>query len=372
MKLVHLLAAIALNAVFTTPFAAAQTTVKSPTSSSAPDSTAAATTIAAATTTAATATNSAATSTKPAASTVAAMTTPPPSPANVFPPLPGLGTIADKLASDKRFTSLLNSVSTAGFLQDFMSQGPLTLFAPTNTAFEQIQDLIDTFSIEELKLLIAYHAASGYVFFTTNGLKVTTLNGAEVTLTVGTLEIKVNNANVDRPMLASNGIIYVIDKVLIPSSLQPPTAAPTPLPSGFTSLERITPVFFQGCMDVDGDGQNDDSIKLGTCSSTKPSQEFTYNGTYIHPGGDTTKCLQAGRLDTPQNGKYMRVYDCDDSNILQRFSWDFRNSGRIQLTGEWSAFCVVFRGVEENLDVDPIILQRCEALSERSLEWKIW
>jgi len=401
MKFIYFVAAIALHAAsFTTPFAAAQTngaattavvtsvesplgpttaatvpdsstaaatsaapptTIKSPTSSAKSDSTIEATTTPEATT----ATTATAQTTKPK------VTTPPPSPTNVLPPLPGTGTIADKLASDGRFTSLVNAASTTGLLQDFMLPGPWTVFAPTNTAFSQIQDLMDTITIEDLTQVLTYHVADG-LFFLQNGKTLTTVNGAQVTLTVGIIQLKVNNANIDETMLASNGVLYVIDQVLIPPSLSSPTAATTPLPSGFTSPERISPVFYRGCLEVDGDGNNDDAIKLGTCSSTKPSQEFTYDGTFIHPGGDTSKCLQAGRLDTPANGMYMRLYDCDESNILQQFEWDFRNAGPIQLTGRWSAFCVVFRGVEENLDVDPIILQRCEALSPRALEWMIY
>lgn len=88
---------------------------------------------------------------------------------------------------------------------------------------------------------------------------------------------------------------------------------------------------------MNGDGKNDDSIKLGSCSDTKASQEFTYDGTYIHPRGNTSRCLQAGRLGSPADGYYVRVYDCDLSNILPKFDWN-PEGGPIYRTGEWSAF----------------------------------
>jgi hypothetical protein len=48
---------------------------------------------------------------------------------------------------------------------------------------------------------------------------------------------------------------------------------------------------------------------------------------------------------------YMRVYDYDASNILQKFDWN-PEGGPMYLTREWSDFCVVFRGNVENLDID--------------------
>jgi hypothetical protein len=124
----------------------------------------------------------------------------------------------------------------------------------------------------------------------------------------------------------------------------------------FSTVQQIIPMGYRPAEGVwkciDGDGDNDDSVRLGTCSDTKSSQEFTYDGTFIHPRGDTLRCLQAGATlgFAPQQMEisYMRVYDCDASNILQKFDWN-PEGGPMYLTGEWSNFCVVFRGNVENL-----------------------
>ena len=168
-------------------------------------------------------------------------------------------------------------------------------------------------------------------------------------LSVGQTTLKANDASTIETALGNDGIIYMIDQVLIPPSLQAPTSAPPPTGPGFSTVQKIIPMGYRGCLQVNGDGRNDDSVKLGSCLDIKSSQEFTCDGTYIHPRGDTSRCLQAGRLGSPADGNYMRVYDCDASNILQKFDWN-PEGGPMYLTGEWSDFCVVFRGNVGDVD----------------------
>jgi uncharacterized surface protein with fasciclin (FAS1) repeats len=286
----------------------------------------------------------------------------------VLPPLLGVAPVAAKLANDGRFTSLVNAVNATGLLPVLTGEGPVTVFAPTNDAFAAAQDVIDSLTADQVKSVLSYHIANG-VFFLRDDTTVPTLTGEEVTLIVGQTALKANGASITETALGNDGIIYMLDQVMIPPSLQSPTSAPPPTEPGFSTVQQIIPMGFRGCLEVNGDGSNDDSVKLGSCFDTKSSQEFTYDGTFIHPRGDTTRCLQAGRLGSPADGNYMRVYDCDD-NILQKFNWN-PTGGPMYLTGEWSDFCVVFRGNVENLDVDPIIVKRCLAVPGPRRGWKV-
>lgn len=97
---------------------------------------------------------------------------------------------------------------------------------------------------------------------------------------------------------------------------------------------------------------------------------------FIPVAGDTLRCLQAGATlgFAPQQMEisYMRVYDCDASNILQKFDWN-PEGGPMYLTGEWSNFCVVFRGNVENLGrcIQLLAVKRCLAVPGPRRGWKV-
>lgn len=290
-----------------------------------------------------------------------------PTPAPTFTP----GSILDRLAKDSRFTTFLDALTATGMVSELSGDGPFTVFAPTNDAFAAIQEVVDGLTAEELEYVLRYHIADGR-YFVRDGLSIPMWNGEAVKLTLTQTGIKANSARVLVTSTPMNAVMYVINQVLIPPSIvPPPTLEPFP---GFDTVEKITHASFGGCLEVDGDGSDDSSVKLGGCSATKTSQEFTYDGMYIHPGGDETRCLQAGRLGAVQDGMKMRVYGCDPDNIFQKFNWDPRgfNGGPMKLIGEWSEFCVVFRGDTGNVDEDPIILNRCAAIfPESNRNWRI-
>jgi transforming growth factor-beta-induced protein len=295
-----------------------------------------------------------------------------PSPVQTTPsPVESTPTIVEILMGDDRFTTLVTLVSGAGLAPPLEGEGPLTVFAPTNQAFIDLGLPEDT-DQEVITSVLLYHVVGGEVPLE-DGLSVKTLNGAEVILTVTETETKVNDANIEETIPASNGIVYVIDTVLIPPSDPTPAPVdptPAPVPNVTPVVEMITPVDFPGCMEVDGDISNDDSLLLGTCSDTSSKQEFTYDGTYLHPGGDSKKCLQAGRMNAPSDGKYLRVFECDSDHPLQKFSWNVNNGGPLTLT-EYPEFCVVFRGNVANVDADPIIIKKCQDIPFMRRGWKV-
>jgi uncharacterized surface protein with fasciclin (FAS1) repeats len=137
------------------------------------------------------------------------------------------GTIVDVAAGAGTFDTLVAAVEAAGLVETLSGEGPFTVFAPTDDAFAAALEalgltadelLADT---ETLTSILTYHVVAGEVpssqVVTMDGQSVPTVNGAEVTITVDGETVMVNEATVtavDIP--ASNGVIHVIDSVLLP------------------------------------------------------------------------------------------------------------------------------------------------------------
>jgi transforming growth factor-beta-induced protein len=137
------------------------------------------------------------------------------------------GTIVDVAVAADDFTTLVAAVQAAGLVDTLSGPGPYTVFAPTDKAFAAALDALGI-SAEELLAdtdaltsILTYHVVDGAVpaadVVTLDGQSVATLNGADVTITVDGETVMVNDANVVAvDVMASNGIIHVIDSVLLP------------------------------------------------------------------------------------------------------------------------------------------------------------
>jgi transforming growth factor-beta-induced protein len=150
---------------------------------------------------------------------------------------PAQTTIVDIAAGDGRFTSLVAAVTKAGLVDALSGAGPLTVFAPTDQAFSaalmRLGKTLDELSAEELEPILTYHVLSGAV--KSSDLRagpVKTLSG--ITAFVSTEDgAKINGANVvSADLLAGNGVIHVIDAVILPPNL----AEAATLAGGFDSL----------------------------------------------------------------------------------------------------------------------------------------
>jgi uncharacterized surface protein with fasciclin (FAS1) repeats len=130
-------------------------------------------------------------------------------------------TIVDVAIANGNFKTLVTAVQAAGLVETLSGAGPYTVFAPTDAAFAKlpagtVESLLkDT---EKLKSILTYHVVSGKVM-ASDVVKMTsakTVNGQSVTIDAKT-GVKVNNATVTTPdVAASNGVIHVIDTVLLP------------------------------------------------------------------------------------------------------------------------------------------------------------
>lgn len=139
------------------------------------------------------------------------------------------GTIVDVAVANGSFTTLVAAVQAAGLVDTLSGDGPFTVLAPTDDAFEAAltalgltadELLADT---ELLTAVLTYHVIAGEVpssqVVTLDGQSVATLNGAEVTITVDGDTVMINDATVSAvDVAASNGVIHVIDTVLLPPS----------------------------------------------------------------------------------------------------------------------------------------------------------
>jgi len=128
------------------------------------------------------------------------------------------------LAKDAGFNTLAAALEAADLTETLTTDGPFTVFAPTDEAFAKLPEgVVEALLANpaELKKVLLYHVASGEVPAAT----VVTLKGAETLLgqmvAIDTEDgVMVNDANViSTDVKASNGIIHVIDTVLIPEGL---------------------------------------------------------------------------------------------------------------------------------------------------------
>ena len=133
-------------------------------------------------------------------------------------------TIVEIAAGAEDFSTLVAAVKAAGLVDVLSSEGPFTVFAPTNEAFAKlpegtVESLLKPENKEKLIAVLKYHVVPGKVM-AKDVVKVDsakTAQGSSVTVTVEGKTVKVDNATVVKTDIeASNGVIHVIDTVIIP------------------------------------------------------------------------------------------------------------------------------------------------------------
>ena len=132
------------------------------------------------------------------------------------------GTIVDIAAGDDRFETLVAAVTAAGLVETLSGEGPFTVFAPTDDAFAALPEgtveaLLN--DIPTLTGILTYHVVSGAVMSgdLSDGMMAETVNGQSVTIGVDG-GVTVDGANVIiADIEASNGVIHVIDAVILPN-----------------------------------------------------------------------------------------------------------------------------------------------------------
>ena len=136
-------------------------------------------------------------------------------------------TIVGVASANPDFSTLVAAVSAAGLAETLGAPGPYTVFAPTNEAFEDLPaGLLDALLLPENKEVLAqiltYHVVAGEVMSAdVQPGKVPTVEGSDLTIKVQKDgDVKVIGADVEAvDVEASNGVIHVIDEVLVPPNV---------------------------------------------------------------------------------------------------------------------------------------------------------
>lgn len=132
--------------------------------------------------------------------------------------------IVDTAVAAGTLKTLATALQAAGLVDTLKGKGPFTVFAPTDEAFSKlpagtVESLLKPENKEKLKAILLYHVVAGGLTAAqvVKQSSVKTLNGQELKLTVNDGTVMVNDAKVVKAdILASNGVIHVIDTVLLP------------------------------------------------------------------------------------------------------------------------------------------------------------
>ncbi|MGB8815610.1 MAG: fasciclin domain-containing protein [Paracoccaceae bacterium] len=131
--------------------------------------------------------------------------------------------IVDTAVANGSFTTLVAAVTAAGLVDTLKGEGPFTVFAPTDAAFAAlpagtVEDLLKPENKDKLVAILTYHVVPGKVMSTdlTEGMMAKTVQGSEAMITLeGGAKVDgaaISTADVE----ATNGVIHVIDAVIMP------------------------------------------------------------------------------------------------------------------------------------------------------------
>ena len=133
--------------------------------------------------------------------------------------------IVDTAVSAGQFETLVTAVKAAGLVEVLKGEGPFTVFAPTDEAFAKlpagtVQDLLKPENKEQLVAVLTYHVVPGKIMSSDiagKTVEVKTVQGSELSVNA-TKGVMVDNAQViGADIETSNGVIHVIDSVVLPN-----------------------------------------------------------------------------------------------------------------------------------------------------------
>ncbi|HMD42018.1 MAG TPA: fasciclin domain-containing protein [Candidatus Acidoferrum sp.] len=139
-------------------------------------------------------------------------------------PKPASKDIVDTAVAAGSFKTLVAALQAAGLVDTLKSNGPFTVFAPTDEAFAKlpagtVEDLLKPENKAKLVAILTYHVVPGKVLASevTKIDSAKTVNGQSLAISVNDGTVMVDNAKVVKTdILCSNGVIHVIDSVLLP------------------------------------------------------------------------------------------------------------------------------------------------------------
>jgi uncharacterized surface protein with fasciclin (FAS1) repeats len=132
--------------------------------------------------------------------------------------------IVDTAVGAKNFGTLVAAVKAAGLVETLKGDGPFTVFAPTDKAFEKlpagtVESLLKPENKDKLVAILTYHVVAGKVT-STDVVKLKTaktVQGSSISIAVKDGKVKIDDATVTKAdIMCSNGVVHVIDSVILP------------------------------------------------------------------------------------------------------------------------------------------------------------
>lgn len=135
--------------------------------------------------------------------------------------------IVDLAVSQDNLSTLVAAVKAAGLVETLKGEGPFTVFAPTNEAFEALPEgtlemLLKPENKDKLIAILTYHVVPGEVESSglSDGMSVATVEGNEIDVAIDGESVMINEASVvSADVDASNGVVHVIDQVILPPNM---------------------------------------------------------------------------------------------------------------------------------------------------------
>ena len=136
--------------------------------------------------------------------------------------------IVDLAAGNENLSTLVAAVKAAGLVETLKGDGPFTVFAPTNEAFAALPEgtlemLLKPENRDKLIAILTYHVVAAKVMSTdlSNGQKAKTVQGEQVSVMINNGRVMISGAQVVvADVKASNGVVHVINKVILPPSMK--------------------------------------------------------------------------------------------------------------------------------------------------------
>jgi len=135
--------------------------------------------------------------------------------------------IVDLAGSSDDLSTLVAAVKAGNLVETLQGDGPFTVFAPTNEAFAALpegtlESLLKPENKDKLVRILTYHVVSGKVKSSDlkNGMKAKTVQGGDIKISLAGKKVNINDASVtSADVMASNGVVHVIDKVIMPPEM---------------------------------------------------------------------------------------------------------------------------------------------------------
>jgi transforming growth factor-beta-induced protein len=132
--------------------------------------------------------------------------------------------IVDTAVSAGEFQTLAAALTAADLVDTLKGEGPFTVFAPTDEAFSKlpagmVENLLKPENLDQLTAILTYHVVPGAVTAdqVVNLTEATTVNGQSIDISLAASNVMVDGATVvATDIMASNGVIHVIDSVILP------------------------------------------------------------------------------------------------------------------------------------------------------------